>query len=76
MATTKVFRSGNSRAVRIPAGIQLPLGEVEIFERGEEVVIRSRRDTLADIPDLLASLPGDFLAEAISDEPPRRRRGL
>ena len=76
MATTKVFQSGNSRAVRIPSGIHLPVGEVEIFERGEEVVIRSRRDTLADIPDLLASLPEDFLADGISDEPPQRRRGL
>ena len=76
MATTKVFQSGNSRAVRIPRGIDLPVGEVEIFARGEEVVIRAQRDTLSDIPDLLASLPEDFLADGISDEPPQRRKGL
>lgn len=76
MATTRVFQSGNSRAVRIPRGIHLPVGEVEIFERGDEVVIRPRRGTLADIPDLLASLPEDFLVEGIADEPPQRRRGL
>lgn len=76
MATTRVFQSGNSRAVRIPRDIHLPVGEVEIFERGEEVVIRSRRDTLADIPDLLASLPDDFLSDGTADEPPQRRKGL
>jgi len=76
MTKTKVFRSGNSRAVRIPRSIGLPLGEVEIFERGEEVVIRRRRDTLADIPDLLASFPEDFLPDGCSDTPPQRRRGL
>lgn len=76
MATTRVFQSGNSRAVRIPRDIHLPVGEVEIFERGEEVVIRARRDTLADIPDLLAGLPEDFLPDGCSDKPPQRRRGL
>lgn len=76
MATTRVFLSGNSRAVRIPRDIRLPVGEVEIFERGDEVVIRPRRDTLADIPDLLARLPEDFLADGCADKPAQRRRGL
>lgn len=76
MATTRVFLSGNSRAVRIPRGIGLPLGEVEIFERGGEVVIRARRGSLADVPALLASLPEDFMAGGRGDERPQRRRGL
>ena len=76
MATTRVFQSGNSRAVRIPRSIELPLGEVEIFSRADEVVIRRKRDTLADIPDLLASFPDDFLPDGCSDSPPQRRRGL
>jgi antitoxin VapB len=76
MATTRVFVSGNSRAVRIPRGIGLPVGEVEIFERGEEVVIRARRNSLADVPALLASLPEDFMAEGRRDTRPQRRRGL
>ncbi len=76
MKTTRVFQSGNSRAVRIPRGIRMPVGEVEIYERGEEVVIRRPRETLADIPGLLASLPEDFLPDGCSDSPPQRRRGL
>lgn len=76
MATTRVFLSGNSRAVRLPRHIGLPLGEVEIFERGEEIVIRARRGSLADVPDLLASLPEGFMSEGRRDAPPQRRRGL
>ena len=76
MAKSKVFRSGNSRAVRIPRSIELPLGEVEIFERGDEVVIRRARGSLADVPELLASLPEDFLADGRRDSRPQRRKGL
>ena len=74
MAKTRVLKRGNWRFLRIPRDIRLPIGEVEIFKRGGEVVIRAPRDTLADIPDLLAGMPEDFLAEGISDRPPQRRR--
>ena len=76
MAKTKVFRSGNSRAVRIPRSLGLPLGEVEIFERGDEVVIRKTGETLAAVPQLLASLPRDFLKGGRRDPRPQRRKGL
>lgn len=76
MAKTRVFRSGNSRAVRIPRSIGLPLGEVEIFERGDEVVIRRRQDSLAEVPDLLAGLPKDFMKGGRRDTRPQRRKGL
>ena len=37
---TRVFKSGNSQAVRIPKEFLLPEGEVEICKRGNELVIR------------------------------------
>ena len=76
MATTRVFQSGNSRAVRIPRRINLALGEVEMFERDGEVVIRRLRDSLSDVPELLASLPEDFMSGGRDEAPPQRRRGL
>lgn len=76
MATTRVFLSGNSRAVRIPRSIGLRVGEVEIFERGEEIVIRRPRGSLADVPALLSELPDDFMAGGRADGRPQRRRGL
>lgn len=36
---TKVFRSGNSLAVRLPKGIDLPCGEVSIRREGRSIVI-------------------------------------
>lgn len=36
---TKVFKSGNSLAVRLPRGFELPCGEVNIRREGRRVVI-------------------------------------
>jgi antitoxin VapB len=47
--TTRVFKSGNSRAVRIPKEIDLPLGEVEIERRGAEVVLREKPKTMREV---------------------------
>ena len=40
MRTTSVFKSGNSQAVRLPKDFQFSVSEVEIFRRGDEVVLR------------------------------------
>lgn len=36
---TKVFKSGNSLAVRLPKGLELPCGEVSIRREGPRIVI-------------------------------------
>lgn len=36
---TKVFKSGNSLAVRLPKGMELPRGAVSIRKEGEALVI-------------------------------------
>ncbi len=73
MAITRVFKSGNSQAVRIPREFQLDVSEVEIFQRGEELVLRKKRDDLSDVLDLFASLPDDFMEEGRQDPPPQPR---
>jgi antitoxin VapB len=40
MTTAKVFRSGNSQAVRLPKEFRFKAKEVEVFRRGDEVVLR------------------------------------
>ena len=40
MNTAKIFKSGNSQAVRLPKEFQFDVSEVEIFRRGDEVVLR------------------------------------
>ncbi len=60
MLTTKVFRSGNSQAVRIPKKFQFRSKQVEITRRGDEVVLREQPGNLAPAFDLLAGMSSDF----------------
>ena len=54
MTETTVFQSGNSQAVRLPKDFRFKSKTVEIFRRGNEVVLREKPQTLGD---LLNSLP-------------------
>ena len=54
MTETTVFQSGNSQAVRLPKEFRFKSKTVEIFRRGDEVVLREKRLTVGE---LLASLP-------------------
>ena len=72
MATAKVFRSGNSQAVRLPKQFRLTSDEVEIFRRGDEIVLREKPRNLARAFELLCDLP-DFERD---DAPPQEREGL
>lgn len=76
MATAKVFRSGNSQAVRLPKEFRLKSKEVDIFRRGDEIVLREKGKGLARAFEILAELPDDFLADGRNDLPPQDREGL
>jgi antitoxin VapB len=76
MATTKVFKSGNSQAVRLPKQFQFHGKEVEIFRRGDEVVLREKTRGMERAFWLLASLPEDFFASGRHDPPPESREDL
>lgn len=69
----KVFQSGNSQAVRIPKRFRLDTDEVDIFKRGDELVIKPRKKTLGRAFELLANLPDDFMAEGREDVLPQSR---
>jgi antitoxin VapB len=76
MAKAKVFRSGNSQAVRIPREFQFDTDEVEIERRGNEIILRRPVHNLRGAFDALAALPDDFFAEGRQDLPPQSREGL
>ena len=75
MGTARVFRSGNSQAVRLPKQFRLKSKEVEIFRRGDEIVLREKDGTMERAFDLLAGLPED-LAVARAKDRPQKRKGL
>jgi antitoxin VapB len=76
MTTAKVFRSGNSQAVRLPKQYRLKSKEVEIFRRGDEIVLREKRGTMARAFEILAGMPDDFELEGREKDLPQRRKGL
>jgi antitoxin VapB len=76
MTTARVFKSGNSQAVRLPKQFRFRGKEVEISRRGDEVVLREKTRGMQRAFELLTSLPDDFYAEGRKDPPPQSREGL
>ena len=76
MAITKVFKSGNSQAVRLPREFRFDTDEVEIFRRGDEVILRERPRTTAEILAVFESFSEDFMTEGRDDQPPQERDAL
>jgi antitoxin VapB len=73
--TAAVFKVGNSQAVRLPKEFQFDGRQVEIFRRGDDVVLRRIPTSLVAAFDLLAGLPDDFMAEGRNDTLPQVRNG-
>ncbi|MHC5171549.1 antitoxin [Acinetobacter johnsonii] len=73
MTTAKVFMTGRSQAVRLPKEFRFEGTEVEIFRRGDEVVLREKPITVDRLFKVLAQMPNDFYAEERVDEPPQER---
>lgn len=63
MHATKIFRNGNSQAVRIPAELAYGRTDVEmVIERiGEELRIRPARKSLAGLMERFARFSPDFM---------------
>ncbi len=76
MITTKVFRSGNSQAVRIPREFQFDVAEVEIERHGDEIILRPLARNLSAAFAALTDMPESFFAEGRQDIPPQTREHL
>ncbi len=76
MATARVFRSGNSQAVRLPKQFRFKGKEVEIFRRGNEIVLREKENNIARVFEILAGLPDDFDIPDRHKDFPQQRKGL
>jgi antitoxin VapB len=75
MATARVFRSGNSQAVRLPKQFRVESKELEISRRGDEIILREKSGSMARAFELLASLPKGFSVRRGKDKP-QKRKGL
>jgi antitoxin VapB len=76
MRKAKIFKSGNSQAVRLPKEFRFQVDEVEILRRGDEIILREPLRNLLAAFEALASMPDDFMAEGRDDQPPQKREAL
>jgi len=76
MSTAKVFKNGNSQAVRLPREFNFDVKEVEVLRRGDEIILRKKRKNLKEAFDLLSEMPNDFFADGRVDPPPEERESL
>jgi antitoxin VapB len=76
MGTARVFKSGNSQAVRLPKEFRFKSKEVEIFRRGDEVVLREKPANMARAYELILSLPDDLEIHDRDNDLPQEREGL
>lgn len=78
MHTTRVFKNGNSQAVRIPADLAYERSDVELeIERiGDEIRIRPSRRPLGGVLKKFAKFGADFMAEGRGDQEQAEREGL
>ncbi len=74
VTTAKVFQSGNSQAVRLPREFRFNASEVEIYRRGNEVVLREKARSLSRLLENLPPWPDDFVET--NDTPPQEREAL
>lgn len=73
MPTARIFQSGNSQALRLPKEFRFNSDRVEIFRRGDEIVLRETPVSAAAIFDALTALPDDFMPDGREDLPPQQR---
>jgi antitoxin VapB len=78
MPITRIFRNGNSQAIRIPAELAYPetQKEVEIDRIGDELRIRPVRRSLAGALDRFARFAPDFMAQGRESEDQCDREGF
>ncbi len=76
MRKARIFKSGNSQAVRLPKQFRFQVNEVEILRRGQEIVLREPKRNLSQAFAALASMPEDFMADGRQELAPQKREAL
>lgn len=66
METAKLFRNGNSLAVRLPKAYRLPGKEVKISRNGNQVILEPIEQTWDMLAESLEEFPEDFMEPGFS----------
>jgi antitoxin VapB len=74
MTRARVFRSGNSQAIRLPREFRLSTDEVDITRQGDLLVMRPLPSNGGALFDALAAIDVDWPER--EDGPPEERDGF
>jgi len=74
LKTAKVFKSGNSQAVRIPKEFHLKGSEVEIQKKGEVLILRPKMKSWSIFFESLGKFSDDFMATGRRQLPVQKRK--
>jgi antitoxin VapB len=78
MIQTKLFKNGNSQAVRIPAELAYAQWDLDLVieRRGDELLIRPARRRMGDVLGKLARFSPDFMADGRAQDEADEREAL
>ena len=78
MTTTRLFKNGNSQAVRIPAELAFSTSDMElVIERvGEELRIRPAQRRMGNVLKVLSSFSPNFMSEDRGHQEQTKREAL
>ena len=76
MKTAKVFKSGNSQAIRLPKELQFRGSEVYIKRMGNCVVIIPKDDPWKIVEDSVVNFTDDIFESGREQLPPQEREGF
>ena len=72
MDTAKIFFNGRSQAVRLPKKYRFNTDQVQIFKRGDEVVLREKKESWSEFFAEKSAFGKDYLAEREDVSPQER----
>lgn len=72
----KIFKSGNSQAVRLSKDFRFEGSEVEIYREGDKVILMPIKQSLQSTIDCLTQMPDNFMSDGREQEFPQERESF
>jgi len=76
MAKARVFKSGNSQAVRLPKEFRVKSKELEIYKRGNTIVLEEQPAGMERAFELISELVNVGALKDRKKDKPQKRKGL
>ena len=76
METAKLFKNGNSQAVRLPKKFRFQGNEVKIYKKGHQVIMEPIEVSWDEWFDSLKEFPEDFMKDGRNQPAIQKRESL